>query len=103
MYNPPRWDGKATLKLIRYISEFDDDGSETLWHKDVSGLSFDELAALLKDKGQIDLSKPPDWDPEDDEEQTHTRLLRERVQTDARQFQSNFGPVQGRDKWRASS
>jgi hypothetical protein len=71
----PVWDGKATLKLIRYISEFDDDGSETLWHEDVSGLSFDELAALLKDKGQIDLRKPPDWDPEDDEEQTNAPAL----------------------------
>lgn len=43
----PVWNGKPTLKLIRYIAEFDDDGSPTLLHNDVSRLSFDELAALL--------------------------------------------------------
>jgi len=64
----PVWDGKATLRLIRYIDEFDDDERPTLLHKDVSDLSFDELAALLKDRAKIDLSKPPDWDPEDDEQ-----------------------------------
>jgi hypothetical protein len=66
----PVWDGKPTLRLIRYIAEFDDDGSPTLLHKDVSALSFDELAALLKDKAKVDLKKPPDWDPDDDEEVT---------------------------------
>ena len=66
----PVWDGKPTLRLIRYIAEFDDDGSPTLLHNDVSGLSFDELAALLKHKAKVDLSKPPDWDPDDDEEIT---------------------------------
>ena len=64
----PVWAGKPTLRLDRYIAEFDDDGSPTLLHEDVSNLSFDELAVLLKDKGKIDLSKHPDWDPEDDEE-----------------------------------
>jgi hypothetical protein len=66
----PVWDGRPTLRLIRYIAEFDDDGSPTLLHKDVSGLSFEELAALLKNKAKVDLSKPPDWDPEDGEEVT---------------------------------
>ena len=63
----PVWEGKPILRLDRYIAEFDDDGSPTVLHKDVSDLSLDELAALLKDRAKIDLSKPPDWDPEDDE------------------------------------
>ena len=63
----PVWEGKPTLKLIRWIAEFDDDGSPTLLHEDVSDLSFDELTAVLRDKGKIDLNKPPDWDPEDEE------------------------------------
>ena len=49
----PVCDGMPTLTLIRHISEFDDDGNGTLWHEDVSGLSFDELVAQLKDKAQI--------------------------------------------------
>lgn len=63
----PVWDGKPTLRLIRYIAEFDDDGSPTLLHNDVTNLTLDELASLLKDRAQIDLTKPPDWDPDDDE------------------------------------
>jgi hypothetical protein len=64
----PVWEGKPTLRLIRYIADFDDDGSAALLHEDVSGLSLDELAALLKNRANVDLSKPPNWDPEDDEE-----------------------------------
>jgi hypothetical protein len=66
----PVWVGKPTLRLDRYLSEFDDDdGSPMLLHADVSNLSFDELAALLKDKAKTDLSKPSDWDEDDEESQ----------------------------------
>lgn len=44
----PVWDGRPTLKLVRFMAEFDDDGSPILLHDDVSDLSLDELAALLR-------------------------------------------------------
>ncbi|MGB7283661.1 MAG: hypothetical protein WBE13_15455 [Candidatus Acidiferrum sp.] len=57
---------RPVLRLERHITE-DMNPADKVVSDDVSKLSDDELAHILKDGIKVDLSKPPFWEEGDDE------------------------------------
>jgi hypothetical protein len=68
-YIKARWhreQERPVLRLERHITEEMNSGDRVV-SEDISNLSDDELALILKEGIKVDLSKPPFWEEGDDE------------------------------------
>lgn len=64
----PVWNNGPTLRLERYIEDWENDGDRRIVSDNISAISPDDLAHLLKEELKVDLSKKPGWEEGNDED-----------------------------------